>query len=293
MDWYDYLELDEIVLMLGKITNVKTLNKIREVGLEAYIDYYFQKRVLRKNAFIAFLFCLPGSVLIIIAMMAMGIIGGFGDDTSVIGGILFAVVGLVTIVLTQRTRLQRKKKILASGTGYKEELTRRFGDYRGVLNDIDTKFRSDDNDFRSIYDGTLAVADWLVVVCRRHGVHILHMSEIAGMIMHQVRGNTGYGSSTTLFVNIIGINGEHLQFLPSDVSTLINDVCEWWTKDFMRLAKYNPYMLGINDLILNHAGERVPIQTSHGEPTERELIIRQYLENKRLGIKALGKPLPE
>ena len=233
--------------------NQKTIDKIRTAGLESYVDNDFRKSSKRTNQFLVWAFLLGGVFLSAIGIGAMA--------TESLGtGVFLTLLGLGSFFMAWLFKIPGKTN---PGTDYKDELTKRHGDYKQALKEIETQLTTET--VGKIDDGLYATSDWLVVLCSQQGSHFIHKSEIASIL--------GFSGGT----EIICDNGQvfNASFNNGDFS---------WDEAFLILAAGNPFMLSHGDFITTPDGELAPIENDVKNGDRTKLVVEQFLSNKESGV---------
>ena len=246
------------------------VNKIKEVGLEEYITNYFPKVARRKNIGEAMNFLLVGIVFIVGSLIFIFIRQGEHIlDVLILEygwfALIFIIVGLVGLF-----RAVQFMHIKTDVTSYKDELTKRHGDYKAALKEIESQLSGE------IQGGntTITTEDWLIFLSNALGVYFVRKSEIAGIVRTPNRAN------------VIWDNGKLFVMKTSNWESLFSVL----TND-----RDNKYVLSNRDLITNAAGNRVAANRlikSRGldifskNKNSAKLIAKQYHENKQAGITA-------
>ena len=246
--------------------NKKMISMIRDIGLESYIEDVFIKKARRTNLIWSWSFFVLGILLLL-----GGFYGGFVDpveDFGTTGGVILIGIGAGGLVIGWLLHPSVGKR---SPDDYKQELTKRYGDYRAALKEIGDKIIADDAEIHVLdRSGIYAVADWMVVLCKSQGVHFIRKSEIAAIIG---------GSGTDIIWDDGTMTGA--TFSEGDYS---------WEQAFLILAVDNPYLLSNDDLFTLDDGSSALVDK--GPPLRmkdsewRKLIADQYVKNKSAGIVA-------
>ena len=245
------------------------LDKIKEVGLEEYLSNYFPKKARRKNIEDAVTYLLFG-----IALVAGGIIfistrsGEHVLDVLIMEYGSFALIAIIC-GLAGLFRALQFMRIKTDVTSYKDELTKRHGDYKTVLNEIEAQL---DGEIQGGGHASVTTEDWFIFLCNLNGIHFIHKSEIAGLV------------ATRKCAILIWDNGKLFKIRTSN-----------WMSFFNVLTKNNEYVLSNKDLVANAAGMRMPaarliknrrLDIFNSNKNAAQLIAKQYHENKNAGIKA-------
>ena len=243
------------------------LNKIKEVGIEEYITNYFPKKARRKNIGEAVSFLIiwavftAGSLIYIFTRQGEHIL-----DMLLIEGGIYAVSTLI-IGLLGLFHAFKFTRIKTDVTSYKEQLTKRHGDYKAALKEIETQLDGEIQGGRTC----VTTEDWLVFLCNQIGIHFIHKSEIAGLV------------ATRKCAIIIWDNGKLFRIRTSN-----------WRSLFCVLTKNNEYVLSNKDLVTTAAGNRVTadrliknrkLDIFNKNKNSANLIAKQYHENKNAGTK--------
>jgi len=234
--------------------NKRTISRIQQIGLEGYVDNDFRKKSKRTNRILMWTFFLLGILMVLVGLVAA---------TGSVGvGVFLIIVGLGGIFIGWLFKIPGKTN---PGLDYKEVLTRRHGDYKKVLKEIETQLTV--RVFSQLDGGFYATEDWLVILCSQQGTHFLHKSEIAAIIgtNHGTEIVWDDGQSFTAYFN----NGEHK-----------------WDDAFMILAGNNPYLLSHGDFITTPEGELAPVENPVKNGDRMKLIAEQFLSNKEAGVVA-------
>jgi len=238
--------------------NKKAIDKIRNEGLENYLATSFAKKIKRDNAALTWFFIIGG-----IFFVGGGVLTLFADDTTS-GPFIAIAIGAVSFLVAWLCA----RKPAPKSDAYKEELNKRHGDYKAVLNEIEYKLLTEHVHNLDI-GGFYSVSDWLIVLCSMQGVHFIRKVEIAAII------GTGDGTK------IIWDNGESF-------NAYFNKGHYAWEEAFYILAADNPHLLSNGDMVANLAGVAVTLETvmHHEHKASDRLITQQYLNNKAAGIAA-------
>jgi len=98
--------------------NVFVLNKIRKMGLEGYVDNVFSRKAKRSNIYLILFMLLGG--------LGLGALGLFATESGG-GTALLVLLGMGALVVGILLCFKGTKVDTSS---YKDELTRRHGDYK-------------------------------------------------------------------------------------------------------------------------------------------------------------------
>ena len=234
--------------------NQRTINKIRQMGFENYIDNKFSKKSKRANAVLIWFFILGG-----IIFAGLGLLTLIVPETTW-GPFVSIAVGLACFFLAWKCRSKPVDNAV-----YKTELTKRHDDYKAVLKEIDEKFATEEVHWLDA--GFIAINDWLIVLCTMQGAHFVHKSEIAAIL--------GTNNGTI----IVWDDGQTF-------TAYFNNGNYKWDEAFLIAAMGNPYLLSNDDLVVNSKGETVTAEVVLKEKESSQLIVRQFLENKEAGVTA-------
>ena len=157
---------------------------------------------------------------------------------------------------------KRKAGLLA----YKDKLTKRHGDYKKVLKDVESQINT--NVYRTECS-TYITEDWVIILDTRRPVSFTHKSEVAGLI------------GTTAGTVLVWDDGE----FDTDLYFGNNN---WW-KVFHMIAEKNPYILTNRDNYINIEGQIVSIGTTTNHFARRgadngRLVAQQFLKNKQENV---------
>ena len=231
--------------------NVFMLNKIRKMGLEGYVDNTFSKKARRSNIILILFFLLGG-----VGLAALGI---FATESG--GGAFFLVLlGIGALIFGIKLCFKGTK---VDTSGYKDELTRRHGDYKAVLREIESRIFSEP--VHLLDAGFYSVTGWLIVLCSTKGAHFIRKTEIAAII------GTNNGTE------IIWDNGKlFIAFFNSGSFS--------WDQAFYVLAHENPFLLSNGDLVVNAAGIPMVIDNLAEDTNRPQLIAAQFQENVKIRL---------
>ena len=234
----------------------RTINKIKQMGFEDYVDNIFSKKSKRTNAVLIWFFILGG-----IMFTGAGLLTLIAPETTW-GPLVAIAIGLASFFLAWKWRSKPTDNAI-----YKEELKKRHGDYKAILKEIDEKFATEAAHWLDA--GFIAIDDWLIVLCTMQGAHFVHKSEIAAIL--------GTSSGTL----IIWDDGQSF-------TAYFNNGNYKWDEAFLIAALGNPYLLSNDDLVVNAKGETVTADAilKGKEADKLKLIVAQFLKNKEAGIVA-------
>jgi len=242
------------------------MNQIKQMGFEKYIATVharFQLLGGLKILFYSFLM----SVFIFVAPIIYQLME---EDVVIHNALLIGLRVLSVLILIGAgivyfifySPAKRKAGLIA----YKERLTKRHGDYKKVLNEVEEQLEP------GVYKtecSTYITKDWIIIMDARRPVSFTHKTEVAGLI------------GTTAGTVMVWYDGEY------DVDMYFGNNT-WW-KVFAMIAEKNPFILTNRDNFINKSGNLVSIGTTttffakKGEDNGI-YVAKQYASNKEAGI---------
>ena len=243
-----------------KLLGRRMFRKIREMGLERYIEDVFIKKA-RNSSLIWGIFMYLGG--------AFGIIAGlyviFGDsDMGMLSAIIFlALVGGGGIVIGS---MMLFKSAPRKQDAYKEELAKRYGNYSTPLKEIGEKLLTEPIHVLEVSSKIFTVADWLVGFCKTQGAYFIRKSNIAAVI----QSDDG--------THIYGDDGSYYR-------AYFSKGLYSWEQAFMILGEDNPYLLTDGEPVVLDDGNIAPLEISppKGVNNWEALIVKQFNKNKEEG----------
>jgi len=241
------------------------VKKINEMGFERYIA-----EVHSRYQFIGGLKVLGYALFFSVALIAASFIFTYSEGGEVpswlpmvlrITGIVFAVGGVVAYFA-----YFSPFKIKEGLTTYKEKLTKRHGDYKSILKEVESQL---DSTVYRTQCSTYITKDWVIILDTRRPVSFTHKTEIAALI--------GTTSGTVL----VWDDGEFVPDMSFGNST-------WW-KVFGLISTHNPYILTNRDSFENNQGQVVSIGTTTTHFAKRsaengKYVALQYVKNKKAEV---------